>query len=181
MGEAIDLTGQRFGRLMVLKKVPKPEGLKNTNAHWLCKCDCGSEPKIINGKSLRRGITKSCRCRMKNGKLWKNGTKMDSRGYILLRKPEHPNADKSKYVPEHVYVMSEHIGRPLRKGEQIHHRNGIRDDNSIDNLELCTRNTHHSGQKVSDLIDFCEDFLFQYDKKSLSEKCIERFIENGKN
>ena len=59
----IDLTGQRFGRLTVLQRVPKPEHLKSRGAYFLCRCDCGNE-KIIMGKSLRDGKTTSCGCRI---------------------------------------------------------------------------------------------------------------------
>lgn len=54
----IDLTGQRFGRLTVVKRSGStPQKL----ALWLCKCDCGNE-KIIDGHTLRRGGSKSCGC-----------------------------------------------------------------------------------------------------------------------
>ena len=57
MSHLIDLTGQRFGRLTVLEKVPS----KNTNARWRCLCDCGKETTAL-GTTLRRGETKSCGC-----------------------------------------------------------------------------------------------------------------------
>lgn len=58
----IDLTGQRFGKLTVIKRAEnlrKPNG--NIVTCWLCKCDCGNE-KVIQGVYLRRGETKSCGC-----------------------------------------------------------------------------------------------------------------------
>ena len=59
MAKAIDLTGQRFGRLTVLKR--DYEHQKGRTAYWLCKCDCG-KLKSINGANLRKGQTKSCGC-----------------------------------------------------------------------------------------------------------------------
>jgi len=77
---------------------------------------------------------------------WKGGRIKDKRtGYILLWKPDHPNAVVGKsraYVYEHRYVMSEHLGRALTPKEFVHHRNGVRDDNRIENLELLTHNVH---------------------------------------
>lgn len=53
----IDLTGKRFGRLLV-QGMPEKRGAK---IYWSCVCDCGKE-KIIQGNSLREGRTKSCGC-----------------------------------------------------------------------------------------------------------------------
>lgn len=53
-----DLTGQRFGRLVVLKQMPNNASGKVT---WLCKCDCGNEKAII-GSLLHTGKTRSCGC-----------------------------------------------------------------------------------------------------------------------
>ena len=58
MGKFIDLTGQKFGRLTVIKRV---ENAKDRHAHWLCKCECGNY-KIICGRSLQKGVTLSCGC-----------------------------------------------------------------------------------------------------------------------
>lgn len=57
MGAFIDLTGQKFGRLTVIKRV----GTKNRSPLWLCKCDCGNETEV-NSQSLSTGNTKSCGC-----------------------------------------------------------------------------------------------------------------------
>lgn len=55
----IDLTGMRFGKLLVLKR--HPENSKSGNARWICKCDCGNE-SIVIGSKLRSQHTKSCGC-----------------------------------------------------------------------------------------------------------------------
>ena len=54
---AIDLTGQRFGRLTVVERA----GTAGSNATWLCNCDCGNV-KIVSARSLKTGNTKSCGC-----------------------------------------------------------------------------------------------------------------------
>lgn len=58
MPKALDLTGQRFNRLTVLKRV---ENSRNGKSQWLCKCDCGNEVIVI-GSHLKSGNTKSCGC-----------------------------------------------------------------------------------------------------------------------
>lgn len=61
--KSIDLTGQRFGRLVVIEYAGqiKFNGSGKTKRQWLCKCDCGNT-KVITGCSLTNGTTKSCGC-----------------------------------------------------------------------------------------------------------------------
>lgn len=54
----IDLTGQRFGHLVVLERV---EDDRHGNRRWLCQCDCGQQ-KVIGGRHLTSGATTSCGC-----------------------------------------------------------------------------------------------------------------------
>ena len=61
MGQFIDLSGQRFGQLVALRRVGTN---KSGSAIWLCKCDCGNE-KEINAGSLRYGTSLSCGCSRK--------------------------------------------------------------------------------------------------------------------
>lgn len=62
-------------------------------------------------------------------------------GYVLILKPDHPNAyldkksGKRRYVLEHRYVMSQMLGRPLDKEDVVHHKNANRADNRPENLE----------------------------------------------
>ena len=53
----IDLTGQRFGKLIVVERASVPR----QGTYWRCKCDCGNE-KTVYGGSLKNGATKSCGC-----------------------------------------------------------------------------------------------------------------------
>jgi len=74
-----DLTGQKFGRLVVIKKVNKN---KQGKYYWLCQCECGNKKKIM-GCNLKSGATKSCGClqkemRMKRGHIpWNKGIPMN--------------------------------------------------------------------------------------------------------
>lgn len=71
-------------------------------------------------------------------------------GYPRLRSKDHPNRTKGGWIFEHTLVMSEMIGRPLAKGESVHHKNGIRHDNRPENLELW-RTHQPKGVRVSDI------------------------------
>lgn len=59
-GKLLNLTGQRFGLLTVLKRIHN-KGKDNGHSHWLCSCDCGKE-KIVRGGSLKNGTSRSCGC-----------------------------------------------------------------------------------------------------------------------
>jgi len=82
-------------------------------------------------------------------------------GYIEVWKPTHPNCRSAGYLHEHRYVMSEYLERPLEKYENVHHINGLREDNRIENLELWTTQ-QPSGQRVKDKINWAIKFLKEY-------------------
>ena len=72
---------------------------------------------------------------------------MDPKGYKLIRNPSHPMATREGYVMEHRMVMAEHIGRMLTAQEVVHHKNGSRADNRIENLELMVKSAHDRKRK----------------------------------
>lgn len=68
--------------------------------------------------------------------------KKHSGGYVLVYRPDHPAADLTGYVLEHRIIMEGIIGRLLTCDEIVHHRNGNKKDNRIENLMLTTRSAH---------------------------------------
>ena len=189
MSKRIEISGKKFGRLTVLHA--DEESSKNgRHIKWYAKCDCGVI-KPYTGKDIRNGHVKSCGCLKidkcknrigKNHPAWRGGRHIDKdSGYVRIKKPNHPNCNMRGYIKEHIFIMSEHIGRPLKKHELVHHKNRIKDDNRIENLELCTIKKHPPGQKVIDMVEFCKEVLFDYKKESLNEECINSIKKGEKN
>jgi len=162
MGNFIDLTGKVFDRWTVLSRVDN--SIKDNRVMWLCKCTCGTIRSVGSG-ALRFGASRSCGCTHKRKGSdhlnWRGGRKKQQ-GYVYIYKPDHPNAYKAGYVLEHIDVMSEILGRPLDKGETVHHKNGIKNDNRPENLELWASG-HPYGQRVSDLLVWAKEIIAKYD------------------
>lgn len=87
-------------------------------------------------------------------------------GYKVFKMTGHPLADKSGRVLGHHLAYYTHTKTQRKPGETIHHINGIRDDNRIENLELWSTK-HPSGQRVEDKIKWCIDFLSEYGYTSI--------------
>ena len=93
---------------------------------------------------------------------WKGGRivrKYD--GYVYIQVKGHPNANKAGYVRENRYVMEQAIGRHLFRHEEVHHLNGDRGDNRIENLELWST-SQPSGQRVEDKVAWALEMLNLY-------------------
>ena len=79
---------------------------------------------------------------------WKGGRKVNQDGDVQVWVPTGtPGRPKNGYMMEHRLVMQESIGRPLEPWEIVHHRNGVKDDNRIANLEIVTR-ARHAGMVI---------------------------------
>lgn len=96
-------------------------------------CACGRSKQV---KSATCGMCRSVSAEA-NGN-WRGGRTRHKAGDVMVRLPGHPRATSGRYVFEHILVAEELLGRYLLDGETIHHRNGVRDDNRPENLELWT-------------------------------------------
>lgn len=101
------------------------------------------------------------------------GKKKTSKGYVQVLVHGHPRADSNGYVFEHIYVFEKETGISVPQGCCIHHLNGIKDDNRIENLCLMTHKAHtvmhHNGTKLKEKT-----------KQLISEKAKERFSDKTK-
>lgn len=104
-------------------------------------------------------------------------------GYVfMVVLPETPGSKRPQsgerrwVMLHHRFVMQEHIGRHLLPDEDVHHINGNRGDNRIENLEIWTR-SHPRGQRSSDLVVWAKQILERYDTE---KPPILRLVHGGR-
>jgi hypothetical protein len=85
------------------------------------------------------------RCKGATHPAWKGGRFLTGEGYVRLLTPHHPNADHQGYMLEHRLVVEKDLGRFLTADEVVHHINGVKDDNRIENLQLFESQDAHTA------------------------------------
>lgn len=160
-----------------------------------CRCGCGTQIPILSrhtGKTLARFVFGHHRRGRhfpnedyssrsgKNNVRWNGGKSRHTAGYIRILSPDHPNHDHQGYVFEHRLVMEQHLGRYLTVDEVVHHINGNKHDNRIENLQLMTKKEHrsHHGKKDTSDRKCCDCGT---DKPGLSKEGWTRWSRNPLN
>lgn len=126
------------------------------NYIWLPCESCGKERWvfIVQGEPQNKICNKCAQWGDKNS-FWVGGRYKNTDGYIrVLLAPDdffYPMADHQGYVLEHRLVMAKHLGRCLQPWEEPHHKNEIKDDNRIENLELTMKVEHSRFHRIARL------------------------------
>jgi hypothetical protein len=176
----MDLTGKKYNRLLVLKPIWGISKSGRKEKKWECICDCGTIKSYFTYQ-LTHNIVKSCGCYNKevlskrkgeNNPSWKggNGT-VNGRGYRYIRH------GKDRGMLEHRIIFENYHNIKLLPHQSIHHINGIKTDNRIDNLELWD-SSQPFGQRVEDKLDYYFSIITTYKDNPLYKDIISLHIKN---
>ncbi len=143
------------------------EAQQATKFVYLCS-ECGNKFErkycLIKGK-------KYCSRECMTAARFLKDVRKTSKGYIyVFVGHEYPNVTKRGYILKHRYVVEQNIGRPLKSHEIVHHKNGVRDDNRIENLEVRTTTTHPQGYD-NELLEQINEFIQK--NNNLTNKNVE--------
>ncbi len=109
---------------------------------------CGKEYERSKAQAIRNGrraLFFYCSMACRSAKQWNDGQRSKftgKNGYVMVHLPDHPNASKHGWIQEQVLIMTINLGRPLIKGEVVHHLNGEQGDNRPQNLVVMKRSEH---------------------------------------
>ena len=123
----------------------------------VCECGCGELINTYDKKGRFRRFKHLHHCRLSIKQ------KIINRGYFAISSPTHPLRDNTNRVYEHRLVMEKRLGRYLKRTEQVHHINGNKLDNRIENLYLFPNGKLHKSYEYREY-SFILSLIYNNDK-----------------
>ncbi len=127
-----------------------------------CRKELDRQPCPLCG-NLKQRHSKTCFECFRQSKQFPYSQKKhtDKSGYVYVYFKAHPKADREGRIFEHRLVMEKKLGRYLFPFENVHHRNGVRSDNGVENLELWVKK-QPTGARVEDVVKWAKEILGLY-------------------
>ena len=107
--------------------------------------------RLVHKHLKKHGVQmrdRGCRSHGHLNSAWKGGRTVEKHGYVLIHRPDHPEANKHGYVREHRLVAEQALGRLLKRGEVVHHKNDDTSDNRPENLMVYETNALHLAETL---------------------------------
>lgn len=145
----------------------------NRERWWLDLCTTHGQRKKKYGDPL--GVSPRILAALERRK----SGKVNKQGYRQVWVPGHSECVYASWALEHRVVMSDYLGRPLRKNENVHHVNGVKTDNRIENLELWV-SSQPSGQRVADLLKWAREIEALYGDEVSTHPKLRRNVTKAK-
>jgi len=129
-------------------------GYENGKFIWHACEICGKERWVL----LQKGLPSHLKCtacgrKGKGNSFWRGGRIKDNKGYVYIY--VYPNdffysmtTKDRNYIAEHRLVMAKHLNRCLLPWEVVHHKNGIKGDNRLENLKLLSSQNEHISDSL---------------------------------